>query len=165
MITLYISRNKIVSNYDFNIFDANGNQKYSVVSEKNPVNKIYRIINSDNTNLSKIIQNNFINNKFLIFYNRQKLLISSPINSINCDFHIYGMPWYITKDAICSNYAIIDVDSSAIMTHKKVWTSGKYYSQIDITNKCFEIPTLSIAICMELYILLTEKDRNSVPNI
>lgn len=166
LITLYIKRNNDIKyNSEFSIFDALGNQKYCVVPEKNPINTVFRITDLENNIFSRIIQNNFINNKFLVFYDKQRLLISNTIISANCEFHIYGMPWFITGNAAFGNYALIDVDNSVIMTHKKVWNNNSYYSQIEITNHCLEIPALSIAVCMNLYISLTEENKSSIPNV
>ena len=75
------------------------------------------------------------------------------------------MPWCITGNALSGNYAVIDVDNSVIMTHKKIWYNNFSYSQVEISNSSFEIPALSLAVCMNLYISISEKEKSSVPNI
>ena len=165
MINLYIKRNTQDINSEFSIFDKLGNQKYFVLSEKNPIHRVFRITNSEKNSLSKILKNNFINNKFLILYNKQRLLLSHSITLSNCDLYIYGMPWCITGNALSGNYAVIDVDNSVIMTHKKIWYNNFSYSRVEISNSSFEIPALSLAVCMNLYISISEKEKSSVPNI
>ena len=138
----------------FTIYNGNAEPVYTAYVEASSSLRI-TMKDSDGQNVSVIKFNNFVLNYFTIRCSRRFYALVPCINN-QFSFAIYGSTFRFIGSIADGRFSMLNSDGEVIMTQKKCWTQQGEGYEINITDGQYHIFMLSVALCADMYIALTE---------
>lgn len=138
----------------FTVYNDDAEPVYTAYVEASPS---FRITMTDcgNKTVSVIKFNNFMLNYFTIRCSRRFYALVPCINS-QFSFAIYGSTFRFIGNLADGRFSMLNSNGEIIMTQKKCWTRHGEGYEVNITDEQYHIFMLSVALCADIYIALTE---------
>ncbi len=138
----------------FTVYNDNAEPVYTAAVEASPSLRIRLTDNGDRL-LSSIKFNNFVLNYFTVRCARRFYALV-PCMDKQFSFAIYGSTFRFIGNLADGRFSMLNSDGEIIMTQKKCWTQQGEGYEINITDGQYHIFMLSVAMCADIYIALTE---------
>ncbi len=138
----------------FTIYNYNAEPLYIARAEANPSMKITMTDSSDKT-VSTIKLNNFMFNYFTIRCSKRFYALV-PCFDKRFSFAIYGSTFRFIGNLADGRFSMLNSNGEVIMTQKKCWTQHGEGYEVNIKEGQYHIFMLSVALCADMYISLTE---------
>ncbi len=144
---LFLRRNVSAERIIFTVYDAQGFEKYNVVSKKTKAYSGIVIKDLENKIFCKIRRLPVVATNSYVFRTGKKNItfVCIPVtNSIKCRF--YGINWHVIGNMSLKDFSIVDVDNTVIASHKKALSDY----ELNIYNTKDEIISLATAVCIDI---------------
>ena len=151
---LFLKRDTIDEKSGFMIYDNKGLPKYSVTSEAGNGMKL-ALFDSVGQQHSLIRYNTLMLNYFTVRCEK-RFYVLLPVMNKQFTFAIYGSTYRFTEVA-GDQFCVTASDGSPVMTQKKCWCRYGDGYELEIIDEAHEILLLSIAVCADMYLTITEK--------
>ena len=138
----------------FTIYNDNAEPVCTAYVEASPSLRITMSYNESKP-VSTIKFNTFMLNYFTIRCSRRFYALVPCINK-QFSFAIYGSTFRFIGNLADGRFSMLNSNGEVIMTQKKCWTQQGEGYEVNITEGQYHIFMLSVALCADIYIALTE---------
>ena len=143
-------------NDGFTVYNEKGEPIYTAVVKLSGILGMTMYDRSNHT-VSDIRLNNLVLNYFSIrCCHRMDILI--PCLNKRFAFAIYGSTYRFMGSLSDGRFSMLDSHGDTVMTQKKCWTPHGDGYEIEITDRKYTLFMLSVALCADIYITLSENN-------
>ena len=158
---LFLKRDVSAELTSFIVYDAKAQPLYTVLCNSETPSKQHIIDREDNV-CSVIKYNSFLMNYFTLRCSG-RFYILVPCIGDSFAFAIYGSTYRFSGDLAAGRFSVFSSDGEIKMTQKKhPDETGESY-ELDIHDEEHQLFLLSVAICADMYMTLTENNNDPCP--